>query len=253
MTFLKRPVAAVLAFGALLSTSLAAVDLPRGVLWRVVQTCTLNQQTTGSPFPCLKVDLGGGFAVLRAPFRQTHVVIMPTARVVGIEDPGLRRPDGPAYFADAWAARHFVQEELKRPLAVDDFGLAVNSRYTRSQDQLHIHIDCTDRRVKRELASRVPTIPTDHWQADGFTYLGQSYWTRRIDKPTLQGVDVVGLVDEIAPLRAHPERVSIALLGAKLPDGGDGFVVLAGQSIVRRGGAQSTGEDLLDHDCRRDG
>lgn len=248
-----RYAALTASIGAFLSTPLAAVDLPRGTLWRVVQTCTLNQRTTGSPFPCLQVDLDGGFAVLRAPFRQTHVVTMPTARVVGIEDPGLRRPDGPAYFADAWAARHFVQEELKRPLGTDDLGLAVNSRLTRSQDQLHIHIDCTDRRVKRELASRVPTIPTDRWQADGFLYLGQSYWTRRIDKPTLQGVNVMSLVEEIAPMKAHPERISVALLGAKLPDGSDGFVALAAQSNIRRGGMQSTGEDLLDHDCRRDG
>ncbi len=253
MTFRKRSAAVILAIGALLSTPLAAVDLPRGVLWRVVQTCALNQRTTGSPFPCLQVDLSGGFAVLRAPFRQTHVVTMPTARVTGMEDPGLRRADGPAYFAEAWTARHFVQEELKRPLATNDLGLAVNSRLTRSQDQLHIHIDCTDRRVKRDVASRLATIPTDRWQADGYAYLGQSYWTRRIDKPTLQGIDIVGLVEEIPPLKAHPERISLAVLGATLPDGSDGFVVLAAQSSVRRGGAQSTGEDLLDHDCRRDG
>lgn len=239
--------------GALLSTPLAAVDLPRGVLWRVVQTCALNQRTTGSPFPCLQVDPAGGFAVLRAPFRQTHIVTMPTERVTGIEDPGLRRADGPRYFADAWAARHFVQEELKRPLASNDFGLAVNSRLTRSQDQLHIHIDCTDRRVKRDIASRLAAIPTDRWQADGYSFLGQSYWTRRIDGPTLQGVDIVGLVEEIAPLKARPERIALAVLGTTLPNGGDGFVVLAAQSNPRRGGAQSTSEDLLDHDCRRDG
>ena len=178
---------------------------------------------------------------------------MPITRVTGIEDPGLRRADGPSYFADAWAARHFVQEELKRPLASNDFGLAINSSLTRSQDQLHIHIDCTDRRVKRELAARMPTIPSDRWQPDGYAYLGQSYWTRRIDKPTLEGVDLVGMVEEIVPLKAHPERITLAVLGAKLPDGGDGFVALAAQSNVRRGGAQSTGEDLLDHDCRREG
>lgn len=253
MTFRKRQAAVFVAFGVLLSTPLAAVDLPRGVLWRVVQTCVLNQRTTGSPFPCLQVDLGGGYAVLRAPFRQTHVVAMPITRVIGIEDPALRRPDAPPYFAEAWTARHFVQEELKRPLGSDDIGLAVNSRFTRSQDQLHIHIDCTDRRVKRDVAARLASIPSDRWQADGYVYLGQSYWTRRIDKPTLQGVDIVGLVEAIPPLKAHPDRISLAVLGVRLPDGHDGFVVLAAQSNARRGGAQATGEDLLDHDCRRDG
>ena len=177
---------------------------------------------------------------------------MPTTRVIGIEDAGLRRADSPSYFAAAWAARHFVQEELKRPLADNDLGLAVNSRFTRSQDQLHIHIDCTDRRVKRDLAARVPAIPTDRWQADGYSYLGQSYWTRRIDQPTLQGIDIVRLVEEIPPLKAHPDRITLAVLGVKLPNDGSGFVMLAAQSNIRRAVSQSTGEDLLDHECRRD-
>ncbi len=238
---------------AFLSNPLAAVDLPRGTLWRVEQTCMWNERTTGSPFPCLKVDEQAGYAVLRAPFRQTHIVTMPTARITGVEDPALQQPGGPNYFADAWGARSFVHAELKRPLSNDDVGLAVNSRLTRSQDQLHIHVDCVDRRVKRLLAAKVADIPADAWQPDAFSFEGQSYWGRRVAAPDLQGVDVFTLADTIPSIHAHPARTILAVLGVKDPNsGGSGFVLLAGQSDPWRGAAQSTSEDLLDHGCRRD-
>ena len=237
---------------ALLSNPLAAVDLPRSTLWRVVQTCVLNQRTTGSPFPCLTVNQAGSYAVLRAPFRQTHIVTMPTVRVSGVEDPVLHRPGRPNYFNAAWQARSFVQAELKRPLGADDIGLAVNSRLTRSQDQLHIHVDCVDRRVKRLIAGRADAMPTDAWEPNALTYQGQSYWGRRVDAADLVGVDVFTLADTIPAVEANPARTTLAVLGIVGPQGSPGFVLLAGQSDPWRGTAQSTSEDLLDHGCRRD-
>ena len=46
------------------------------------------------------------------------------------------------YFADAWQAREYVSGALHEVLPRDDIGLAINSLRGRSQDQLHIHIDC---------------------------------------------------------------------------------------------------------------
>ena len=253
MTNRNRRIAVAVGLGVLLSTPLAALDLPRGTLWRVDQSCVLNQRTTGSPFPCLKVDLAAGYAVLRAPFRQTHVVTMPTARVTGVDDPLLRRTDGPNYLAEAWDARSFVRQELQRPLGDDDIGLAVNSRLTRSQDQLHIHVDCLALRIKRELAPLVAGMPTDSWRENGFTFWGQHYWTRRLDKPTLVGTDVFALADEIPAIKAAPALTTLAVIGVTLPQGGSGFALLVGQSNSRRNAEQSTAEDLLDHKCRRDG
>ncbi len=251
----KRRLAAVLLLSAA-TTSIQAAGLPRTTLWRVEQTCVFNERTTGSPFPCLEVDLTGGvargFAVLRAPFRQTHVVTMPTVRISGVEDPRLRAADGPNYFADAWGARRFVQAELKRPVAAGDLGLAVNSRLTRSQDQLHIHVDCVRASVKRVLEADLPLFPTDAWQAGGYVFHGQSYWVRRVLGTSLDGVNPFALAGEIPALQRDPSTTILAVIGTADPGGAQtGFVLLAGRSDPDRGDDQSTSEDLLDHSCGR--
>jgi CDP-diacylglycerol pyrophosphatase len=235
------------------ATSSSAANLPRDTLWRVVQTCSLDDRTTGLPFPCLEVDLTGGaergFAVLRAPFQQRHIVLMPTSRIVGIEAAKLRRAGAPNYFQAAWSARNFVQDEVKRPLGWIDIGLAVNSRLTRSQDQLHIHVGCVRQDVKRSFAHQLSQVPTTSWQPSAFSYGGQSYWARRIESRSLDGVNVFRLADEIATLRLHPARSVLAVIGVAGAGGQDGFLLLAGQSAPNRDGAQSTSEDLLDYSC----
>ena len=237
-----------LALLILLSNPLEAIDLPRGTLWRVVETCVLNQRTTGSPFPCLAVDPAGGTAVLRAPFRQTHIVTMPTARVSGVEDARLGRPGSPNYFQAAWQARRFVEAEVGRPLDRTDIGLAVNSRLTRSQDQLHIHVDCLEAQAKGMLAKLVPSLSTQRWSPDALRFAGQPYAARLVEGPDLAAVDVFALAAELPAVQARPGRSTLAAVGVTLPDGKPGFAVLAGLSEPRRA-LQSTAEDLLDHSC----
>ena len=227
---------------------LRASVLPRTTLWRVEQTCILNRATTGASFPCVDVDLSGGVAILRAPFRQTHVVAMPTVRTVGVEDPRLHDPNVPNYFQAAWRARRFVEAEANRPLAWDDIGLAVNSRMTRSQDQLHIHVDCVRRDVKRELADRLAEFPIDSWMPSGFVQHGQTYWVRRIQAVDFDRSNLFRMADEIPALHAHPSRTILAAIGTS-SNGANGFVLLAGQSDPSRMAAQPTSEDLLDHAC----
>ncbi len=247
-----RPVVVALLLAA--GLVLCAASLPRDMLWGVESTCVLNYRTTGSAFPCLEVNIARGaeqgYAVLRAPFRQTHLVAMPTARVIGIETAQLRERDAPGYFADAWEARRYVQADLKRPLAWNDVGLAVNSRVTRSQDQLHIHIDCLRPRVKAALAERLASTPTDHWQEGGYSFMGQSYWTRRIERPSLEGVNPFRLAAAIPALQDHPGLAVLAVVGTTDAGGHDGFMLLAGLSDAALAARQSTSEDLLDHACK---
>ena len=239
---------------AVVTTSLAATGFSRDTLWRVEQTCILNRQATGASFPCLDVDLSRGLrdgvAVLRAPFRQTHVVTMPTARIVGIEGSQLVAPDGRNYPQAAWDARRFVQADARRPLAWDDVGLAVNSRMTRSQDQLHIHVDCVDAALKPMLKARFATVPKDAWAEGVFTIERQVYWARRIEGPSLEGINLFRLIREIPAIGRDPGLAILAVIG--MSEGGhDGFLLLAGRSEPKRGLKQSTSEDLLDHSCGR--
>lgn len=50
-------------------------------------------QSIGVAFPCAEVniadDLDRGFAVLQTPSSATHVIVVPTTRISGIESPAL--------------------------------------------------------------------------------------------------------------------------------------------------------------------
>ena len=89
-----------------------AMDLHRMALWQVVRACVADYKLTGTPFPCLEVDLSGGeergTVVLRPPLLE-DTVLTPTRRIKGIEDPFLQSPEAPNYFDAAWRARTFLK------------------------------------------------------------------------------------------------------------------------------------------------
>ncbi|HWA80517.1 MAG TPA: CDP-diacylglycerol diphosphatase, partial [Acetobacteraceae bacterium] len=112
-------------------------------LWHIVHDrCVPNEQAHGNPAPCALVDLNRGYVVLKDIVGATQFLVLPTARVTGIESPAILVPGAPNYLQDAWAARRFVRARAPAPLSREDLSLAVNSIYGRSQNQLHIHVDC---------------------------------------------------------------------------------------------------------------
>src|SRR5947209_8446740 len=107
-------------------------------LWFVVHNiCAPDQWQFRSPSPCAEVDLGTGYVILKAPGSPTHFLLVPTARVTGIEDPAILAPHAPNYWAQAWRARQYVEQRAGRVLERDEVGLAVSSIDGRTQDQLH--------------------------------------------------------------------------------------------------------------------
>ena len=60
-------------------------------LWHVVDDmCRPILKYTGHPFPCLEMSPEGGWAVIHAPFDGSQFLVVPLARVTGIEDPDTR-------------------------------------------------------------------------------------------------------------------------------------------------------------------
>jgi CDP-diacylglycerol pyrophosphatase len=145
----------VTSFAATMGLILATIASPphpasaanRGGLWVVVHDiCVPAYQSIGVGFPCSEVSIGDGlergFAVLQAPSSATHVIVVPTALISGIESPALLRENAPNYWEAAWEARRLVEEGARRQLPRDKIGMAINSAASRSQDQLHIHVAC---------------------------------------------------------------------------------------------------------------
>jgi CDP-diacylglycerol pyrophosphatase len=235
-------------------------EISRGALWKVVQTCVANRALTGAAFPCLKVDVSQGdergYALLRAPWGAPDLILAPTRRMVGVEDPSLQNMEAPNYFEDAWNARAFLSDGRPDPLVRDDVVLAVNPRLWRSQDQLHIHIGCLTRRMRLRLEIVAPELPIDEWarirgpmKVANAPY-GPGLWARRIDSDTLAGVNPFRLAAEGRWSDAESRsRLMVAVAGARLADGRDGFVLLAAYNDPADTNDQYAAEDFLDPSC----
>ena len=173
------------------------------------------------------------------------MLAIPTRRITGIEDPQMLAPDAPPVFADAWKAKALVEARLGRALPREAVALAINSKWARSQDQLHVHVDCVAVPVV-EGARRLRSALDDQWRAMTVPLNGRVYFARRLDSADLRDVAPLNLLaDGVEGARAHMGAYSLAAVGATF-DGKPGFVLLADRFSLEGGGHA---EDLQDHDC----
>lgn len=217
-------------------------------LWHIVHDrCVPDQQAHGDPTPCARVDLAGGTAVLKDIVGATQFLLIPTARVTGIEDKALLAPGTPNYFAAAWQARALVDQRAGRALPRDDLGLAINSIHGRTQNQLHIHIDCLRPDVIAALRDHAPALGTT-WAPFPAKLLGHAYLGRRIASADLARVDPFALLAQGVPgAGADMGRWTLVVAGITL-GGAPQFVLLADQANLLAGD-RGSGEELLDQAC----
>jgi len=229
---------------------------PNGeALWRIIhEQCVPDQHDHNQPAPCAVVSIAegedNGFVVLKDRNGPAQYLLMPTAKITGIEDPALLESTATNYFARAWEMRNLVEARLGRPLGELQIAIAVNSAFGRSQDQLHLHIDCLDRDVG--VALRQANIATTGaWTDHAIELKGHQYHARWLDAAALATTSPFQLLaDTIPGARAEMGRWTIALIGARGRDGSPGFYVLVGRAnpALRDNGAA---EELQDHRCQR--
>ncbi|HZZ88478.1 MAG TPA: CDP-diacylglycerol diphosphatase [Caulobacteraceae bacterium] len=219
-------------------------------LWRIVsEQCVPDQQAHHDPAPCLSVDLAGGYAVLKDLNGPTQVLVIPTTQVIGIESVALLEPDSPNYFADAWNARAEVEQLAHRAIPREDFALAINSTYARTQEQLHIHVDCIRPEVRDALSTVLERIGRK-WAPLDVALAGHRYRAMRIDGDNLGDHDPFKLLAEGDPMaRADMAVETLVVVGADFPDGAPGFVLLSDRADISAHDP-AAGEALLDHACK---
>jgi CDP-diacylglycerol pyrophosphatase len=242
-----------------LAAALVALSAARGIaadpdaLWKIVHDrCVPNEERTGQPAPCALVELAGGagrgYAVLKDLVGVAQFLLIPTARLGGIESPELLAPDAPNYWDDAWQARRFVEGRLSRKLTRDELGLAINSASGRTHAQLHIHVDCLRREVREMLRAHEGEIGRG-WSTPSFPLDGHFYRAMRLDGDALGDVDPFRLLAEGVPgARESMGSQTLVMVGASFGDGGDGFYLLTDRADLLAGD-RASGEELLDHDC----
>ncbi|MCJ2020238.1 CDP-diacylglycerol diphosphatase [Methylobacterium sp. E-065] len=241
----------MLAIGTLLAFTLIpvadAANPARDVLWVALQGCVLAKKAAGRSFPCLSVDLGDGerpgSAVLRAPGEPTHVVVMPTDNVSGIEAPVLQGPRGVAYWQAALRARHFVSDALQGRLPAAAVGLGVNSVDGRSQDQLHIHLDCMHRGVMAALKAHGSTIG-ESWAPFPVLLDEDQYLALRVPADAVEHFNPFAALARVPGWQGNLHDASFAAVAADPDDPGAGMIVLAYRM------PEASAEALMDHTCR---
>ena len=77
-----------------------------------------NQGLTGAAFPCLKVDVSHGdergYVLLRAPWGAPDLVLAPTRKIAGVEDPSLQNSGAAKLFRGGSGTRApFCQRSAK--------------------------------------------------------------------------------------------------------------------------------------------
>ena len=245
----RRVAGSVLAVLALVACSPAAAADP-DALWTIVHSqCVPDQQSNGDPAPCALVDVAAGeprgYAVLKDLVGATQFLLIPTERVAGIESQQVLAPDAPNYFAAAWDARSFVEQRAGRALPRDWVSLAVNSADARSQNQLHIHIDCVRADVRQALTAHAGDIATT-WQPFPVALAGQQYRAMAVWDDELTAENPLRLLADGLPAAESMGAQSLVVVGNTGADGRPGFVLLAGRADAGRPGS-GHGEDLQDH------
>jgi CDP-diacylglycerol pyrophosphatase len=227
---------------------------PRATLWRVVHNvCVPDQLQRQVPSPCVQVDLRNGidkgFAILKDVRGATQLLLIPTARISGIESSVIRRSDAPNYLAEAWEARTYIDEALGRTLPRDDIGLAVNSVASRTQDQFHIHVDCIRSELREALRQNEAAIG-DKWASFDAPNSGHRYMAIWVPGERLGLNNPFRILAEGIPGAAQNmgDR-TLVVVGSSRANGAPGFVLLEDQ-VNRETQDRAQGEELLDHTCR---
>lgn len=215
-------------------------------LWHIVHDrCVPDQVQHQDPAPCTAVHLAGGYVLLKDIVGKTQFLLLPTARITGIEDSKILAPHAPNYFADAWKARHDVDQRAGHVLPREDFALAINSVYGRTQNQLHIHIDCIRPGVRAALAQHAAALGSE-WRDFPVRLAGHSYRAMRISQAELGDINPFERLAASVP-QAEMRLHTLVLAGA-IFDGKPGFILLDGRADLAAGD-RGSGEELEDHTC----
>jgi CDP-diacylglycerol pyrophosphatase len=220
-------------------------------LWIVVKNCVAAKKHGHTlRAGCLSVDLQNNVAILPGIVGRTHYLAVPTIRITGIEDPRLRDPNLPNYWALAWAAAYrYLPRSATRYRT--NVGLAINSVEGRSQNQLHIHIACLRRGIRRQLAAEGERV-NGSWSEPTLNYGPQQYRIMHVSSPTLKSVNPFLLLFNAPGAAKDIGSHTLLVTGALSSDGKNpGFYILDDYAHDTPDGPDTGhAEDLLDENCR---
>lgn len=210
----------------------------------VTQQCVPNEKQNQTPLPCVDVNIQGRYAVLKDRAGALQYLLLPSYKINGIESPLLLDAQTPNFFWQSWNARRFMSERNGSPVPDDAVSLAINSRFGRTQNHLHIHISCLRSDVRLKLNDNIATIST-RWLPLPGGLRGHEYLARRVTENELvKRSPFIMLAEEVPKAREHMGRYALAMV--QQSDGA--FVLLATErNLLTLNRAHA--EEIQDHQC----
>lgn len=214
-------------------------------LWKIVsEQCLPGQQQRHDPAPCLAVNLDKRFVIFKDAKGPLHNLLMPTAKITGIESPEVQQADAPNFFYYAWQERDRLKQMADKPISDRYLGLAINSWYGRSQNQLHIHLACLRPEVYQLLSQQEGRIGNS-WQPLGEKLKGHDYLAMKIPANTFEQQSPFALLHAYVEQRGD----NIAKYGLAVTINGQGDVVLLANRLKVTALNLGTAGELLDYGC----
>lgn len=241
---------AVVLLGLGLGEPALAQSGDRDYLWKIVTLkCLRHLAKSEPPVPCDAIDISQGWerglALLKDHDGPGEMLALPTHPVSGIEDPALLTSEEPNYFAMARMARPNVAFHLRHALRPEVVAIAVNAQPNRSQDQLHLRLDCLDPKVVATLVAAGAEIDS-HWAPMQTPLQGRLFMARKLSPTDLSRASPFRwLADGVEGARADMAHWSIAMIDAAIV--GDAGEILLATKVDAP--AALDAESLEDHGC----
>lgn len=213
-------------------------------LWQIVsRSCVPSEAAGKGPGKCAKVS-PDGYALLKDMRGKGQYLLIPTARVTSMESSALSRPGAPDYFLDAWENRGFVSKALDARVPDALMSLAINSAKGRSQNQLHIHIDCMSQAVRDALSAYDDAAP-GAWVDARLNH----HFYRLMRVASASAADVHPYERVLKQAEAHGQAIGDHSIFMATAPGGffvvDGYYQPYGPSAN-----PGSSEELQDHSCK---
>jgi CDP-diacylglycerol pyrophosphatase len=221
-------------------------------LWNIVsQKCIPKQLQNLKPEPCDEVNISkgseNGYVVLKDLNGPLQYLLMPTAKIAGVESPEVLKSNTPNYFYESWLARSYMIKKYGSTIEDEEISLAINSQLGRSQNQLHVHISCIKPDVKKIIHDNSAKI-TSKWSRLPVKILGHHYKVIKISEAELRSKNIFELVaQDIPDGEQNLSKYGIGLMALKNKKKSYDYVVLASRAELpfNRGSV----EEIQDHLC----
>lgn len=142
----------------------AYIKINSDKLWQTINQQCIPQFKNGNlQSPCIKVDQIHRYVIYKDIKGPLHDLLLPLDKISGIESPILQQKNTENYFMRAWQNRDLFIKSANKPINEQFLSLAINSKYGRTQEQLHIHLACLKPDVYQTIKENEHAI-TANWQ-----------------------------------------------------------------------------------------